>query len=634
MNINLQDVTNPEVQIYKSIVNANGYFFLNNSNFPTRISNTISTTIDHIATNIINNTYRLATLDTSLSDHQLLLLSVNRSIPRRESSIFKTFMDYDRIIDLGLLNNIGQQTNIEEFMMALTRIIQNNTTIKRFSVKTTPKKKYITHDIMMTINQKEKIFRLSKRFPENEFFRNYYRILRNLVKYKIRISKKKYYEESFQNVMDDGKKTWEIINDLISGKKKKKFEFALLINGEKITDEAEVAEAFNKFFVEVSKKIHDQIEDPVGDIKESLNYCDETIARFEDTTEAEVMAIIDNLNQNVAVGYDAISSKFLKKFKMHLCAPITAFINRSLQQGVFPDCLKIAKVTPIYKSGKKSDINNYRPISVLTSTSKIFETIILKRMLNHLNKTEFFHQNQYGFLPSSNTLAAAINLMNFIFTKIDKKERVGCLFIDLQKAFDCVHHSVLIEKLKAAGFTGEALALFKSYLTNRGQFVQINGKSSSKRTILAGIAQGSILGATLFLVFINDIFNIPLLGKIQLYADDAVLMYATRDHQTVICQMKSDLKTLDNWFGLNYIKMNVLKTNFILFKGDEQTELTINFAETTITEAKSTKFLGLKIDKHLKWDEHLNQVRKRILPMIFALKRTRYCISEKVAFQL
>jgi hypothetical protein len=154
------------------------------------------------------------------------------------------------------------------------------------------------------------------------------------------------------------------------------------------------------------------------------------------------MAIIDNLNQNVAVGYDSISSKFLKKFKMHLYAPITAFINRSLQEGVFPDCLKITKVTPVYKSGKKSDINNYRPISVLTSTSKIFEAIILlKRMLNHLNKTEFFHRNQYGFLPSSNTLVAAIDLMNFVFPKIDKKERVGCLFIDLQKAFDCVHHS-------------------------------------------------------------------------------------------------------------------------------------------------------------------------------------------------
>jgi hypothetical protein len=160
--------------------------------------------------------------------------------------------------------------------------------------------------------------------------------------------------------------------------------------------------------------------------------------------------------------------------------------------------------------------------------------------------------------------------------------------------------TTLIEKLKAACFTGEALALFKSYLSNRGQSVQINGKSSSKRTILAGIAQGSFSELHLFLIFINDIFNIPLLGKIQLYADDAVLMYAVGDHHTIICQMKSDLMTLYNWFGLNYIKMNVLKTNFILFKGDEQTELTIEFAETTITEAKSTKFLGLQIDKHLK----------------------------------
>jgi hypothetical protein len=244
------------------------------------------------------------------------------------------------------------------------------------------------------------------------------------------------------------------------------------------------------------------------------------------------------------------------------------------------------------------------------------------------------NKQQYGFLPSSSTLSATINLMNFILTNIDKRRRVGCLFIDLQKAFDCVDHNILIEKLKAAGIQDIALKLFISYFTNRTQCVKINDIISSEKTILTGIAQGSILGATLFLIFINDIFNLKLCGNIQLYADDAVVMYSAKNFFTILELMKQDAKTLNSWFAANRIKMNISKTNFILFNNEESNLTEFLVEGERIFEVKSTKYLGLIVDNKLKWSDHIAHVRKKILTMYIALCKSRPYITEQIAWQI
>jgi Reverse transcriptase (RNA-dependent DNA polymerase) len=176
--------------------------------------------------------------------------------------------------------------------------------------------------------------------------------------------------------------------------------------------------------------------------------------------------------------------------------------------------------------------------------------------------------------------------------------------------------------------------LFMSYFQGRKQFVQINGKRSVFREIQTGIAQGSILGATLFLILINDIFNVALSGRIQLYADDAVLMYEASDFHTILVQMQNDIFRLNLWFSANNIRMNVSKTNFILFRKNTTALSTIAVNDTVITEVTSARYLGLFLDAQLRWEEHLNHVRQKILPMLFALRRTRTYISEPVAWQI
>jgi Reverse transcriptase (RNA-dependent DNA polymerase) len=636
LNINLNDLEDQNVQAYKTLVNSNGLFFINSPEFPTRISNTVQTFIDHIATSMTERKYELSYLDTSLSDHKMLLLTFNIKNSFSIKNIIQNRINYKKIDENNLLEEPCQANNLDTFVRSLSKIISENTQKITLSNKNTCRKEYISNDILILIRKREKNYKFMKKYPDNLFFKLRFKTLRNLVKYKIRDSKKKFYEAKFKENISDSKKTWKTVNELLKGTSKKSETYTIEIDGTKINHETQIADSFNEYFSKIGLKIQNEMDTipTTGNFKSSLTYSGIHLANFSPTTEEQVLKIIDELKPNVAVGYDGISAKFLKKFSTKLAPRLTSLINICLQIGHFPDTLKKARITPVYKSGSKSNMSNYRPISILPAISKIFETLILHQLLVHLNSINFFHKHQYGFLPASSTLSATINLMNYILKNIDNKRKVGCLFIDLQKAFDCVDQKILIEKLHAAGLTGNALKIFISYFTSRKQCVKINNSISNEQNILTGIAQGSILGATLFLIFINDIFNLKLCGDIQLYADDAVVMYSANTHFTILQQMKQDADVLNRWFSINRIKMNFTKSNFILFGSEERNLAHISIEREKISEVKSIKYLGLIIDHKLKWTDHIALVRKKILAMYIALCKSRNFITEKIAWQI
>ncbi|CAF4908207.1 unnamed protein product [Pieris macdunnoughi] len=160
----------------------------------------------------------------------------------------------------------------------------------------------------------------------------------------------------------------------------------------------------------------------------------------------------------------ASQPKSLNVLKVRFFDNLTSCLNELLRDGKFPDNLKIAKVSPIYKSGPRDDPGNYRPISVLPVMSKILERVVYTRLLDHLNNINFLYEHQYGFRSKSNTLSATINLITKIKTNTDQRKIVLVVFIDIMKAFDTVCHSLLVEKLETIGITGNALKMFKSYL--------------------------------------------------------------------------------------------------------------------------------------------------------------------------
>ena len=199
-------------------------------------------------------------------------------------------------------------------------------------------------------------------------------------------------------------------------------------------------------------------------------------------------------------------------------------INSSFDQGKFPQELKIAKVVPIHKGGTTTDVSNYRPISLLASFSKVYEKVMHNRVINFLDKHNLLCDNQYGFRAGRSCEHALLNAKDTILSTLSKKQIALLLLIDFSKAFDLVEHPTLLRKLEHYGIRGQALNWFRSYLSDRKQFVSVGSSHSSTKPISFGVPQGSILGPLLFIIYINDLPQISELAKFIMYADDANIL--------------------------------------------------------------------------------------------------------------
>ena len=312
---------------------------------------------------------------------------------------------------------------------------------------------------------------------------------------------------------------------------------------------------------------------------------------------------------------------------------MTYIINLTLEQGIFPDSLKIAKVIPIFKQGSRLLCNNYRPISVLPALSKIFERCILNQLTFYFTIENILIPKQYGFRSDNTTTDCLVDLIDEITLALDEGCYAVSLFLDLSKAFDTVNHSILLSKLNFYGIRDVENQWFRSYLIKRKQRVYVNGAESSFLSVNSGVPQGSILGPFLFLVYINDIVNATNYFSLRLFADDTSLTATGRDLDALLHLINSELPAIYDWLCSNKLTLNLSKTKYIVFQPRQKLNYNLytplKLADQYLEQSHSVNYLGLIIDCSLSWHHHIDSISSKISKSINIIAKLKRHVPNK-----
>ena len=363
------------------------------------------------------------------------------------------------------------------------------------------------------------------------------------------------------------------------------------------------------------------------------------LTNFTFTNSDEVLTLINGLKPKLSSGHDVISSTLLNDIGVVIAPTLSVIINQSLCTGVYPDKLKIAKVIPLFKKGDESLIENYRPISLLSSISKVFERIVFNQLYKYLDDNNLLFDSQYGFRKHHSTELAAVELIDRIYETIDQGDIPISIFLDLSKAFDTLDHSILLNKLEYYGVKGNASRWFSSYLTGRYQCVDMEGVRSEISYIKTGVPQGSILGTLLFILYVNDMHTISEKFTFITYADDNTcpLVSLSFDQEHTIDSISrgidNEMKQVTDWLAVNKLSLNVSKTKYMLFHFSQRTlrdcdipKIRIN--EIGIERVDECDFLGLTINENMTWNSHIRKISNKISRVVGIMNRLKHVLPQ------
>ena len=346
--------------------------------------------------------------------------------------------------------------------------------------------------------------------------------------------------------------------------------------------------------------------------------------------------IIKDFPLHKSMGLEYFSTKLVKDAAPAISDILAHIINRCITTSDIPTERKTARITPLYKEGNMEDPNNYRPISVLPFISKILEKITFKELQQHTDNLNILTRFQAGFRREKSTSSMLISLTDTCLQNMDNGLPTICVFIDLKKAFDTISHERLLTKLSSFNIRGQALELFKNYLTNRKLMTTVNDITSNTRPLSVGVPQGSILGPVLFTLYINDIVTVLKHSEICLFADDTVIYYAHKDIEWSSQAIQYDLQNIVSWMDTNKLTINTMKTQYMIISGHHKKydDIDLQIKNSPIIRTKAYKYLGVKIDQHLNYSQQINSLAGTLKNKIRTITRVSHFLPKGIVMML
>ena len=339
-------------------------------------------------------------------------------------------------------------------------------------------------------------------------------------------------------------KVWQGIKEIININKKTPQNIHINNDGKLITNHKNIANNFNEFFYDIPKRIEKKIQETRRKYQNYLLNPVVNTFHLDPTNPEEVQSYIKALKNNKSTGPSSIPNKLFKQFKKPLSESLTLLINLTFTEVKFPAILEMGKIFPVHEKGSKTELTNYRPISLLSNISKIIEKMVHDRLYIFLEQNKAFHNYQFGFRNNHSTNHALIEIIAQIKNACDRNLYTCGVFLDLQKVFDTVNHEILLEKLKYYRIKETSYNWFKSYLCERLQYTQIKDNESSLKAVSHGVPQGSVLEPLLFILFINDMYTSVIYSKVQHYADDTNLLLTSNSLKKINRQINHDLSLI------------------------------------------------------------------------------------------
>jgi len=371
-------------------------------------------------------------------------------------------------------------------------------------------------------------------------------------------------------------------------------------------------EIFANQYVKVFSDPNTNVPDPEAEETdiEGANFLVDIIFSPKDIEEA-----INELQTDAAAGPDDFPAMVLKKCKECLSEPLHKLWRISLDTGTIPKSLLTQKIIPVFKKGSKTEAQNYRPVSLTSHLIKVFERVVRKSIVTFLEENNKLSDQQHGFRKTKSCLTQLLSHVETIINMLSKGGNADVIYLDFAKAFDKVSHKILLMKLRKIGIRGKLLEWIRNFLNERYQCVSLEGKISFWRLVLSGVPQGTVLGPLLFIIFIDDIYEVVKNSVARSFADDTRLTMLIKD---ILDQMKlqADLEAVTKWAADNNMALHEGKFELIQHGKNEdlkrenghQYELSDG---KTIETSSAVKDLGIIIDEQLNWTNQVTDAAQQ-----------------------